>query len=178
MRHNIEIKAKVSDENRIIKESEKIAHSGPTTIDQEDTYYDCRNGRLKLRKFSDNRGELIYYERGNGPDPRSCNYLIVGTSEPDSLKEILSRAFTIRGVVEKRRILYVAGQTRIHLDNVQGLGEYVELEYVLSPGQEEAEGITHLEGLMKRLGISKDDLMEESYIDMVTGTGGTFRPPE
>ena len=169
MSHNVEIKAKVKDLNKVRAKVFEIADQGPITIDQEDTFYKCQNGLLKLRKFSNAEGELIYYERENKGGPRSCHYLISRISEPRKIEEILSNALAVRGTVKKRRILYTVGQTRIHFDDVHGLGEFVEFEYVLSAGQSEVEGIQHIESLMERLGISKGDLIDRSYVDILLG---------
>jgi adenylate cyclase class IV len=87
-----------------------------------------------------NDGELIFYDRPDGPGPRHSDYLIARTEEPGTLLEILTRTVGTSGVVRKRRSLYLVGQTRIHIDQVDGLGEYLELEVILAPGQSDAEG--------------------------------------
>jgi len=73
----------------------------------------------------------------------------------------------VRGVVVKTRHLYLAGQTRIHLDEVAGLGSYMELEVVLRPGQSDAEGQAVAEALMASLGIQPGDLLEGAYMDLL-----------
>ena len=73
----------------------------------------------------------------------------------------------MRGVVRKTRYLYLAGQTRIHLDDVEGLGQFMELEVVLRPDQTDAEGQAIAEDLMARLGIRKEDLLEGAYMDLL-----------
>src|SRR3974377_677953 len=90
-------------------------------LEQEDTFFNIGRGRLKLRESSAGHVELIYYERQDTPGPRRSNFLISPTTEPESLKEVLTAAFGIAGVVRKRRWLYHAGQTRIQLDEVEGL---------------------------------------------------------
>ena len=76
-------------------------------------------------------------------------------------------ALGVRGVVRKTRHLYLVGQTRVHLDEVDGLGQFVELEVVMSEGQPEAEGRAIAAGLMQDLGIGPDDLLEVAYMDMI-----------
>ena len=73
------------------------------------------------------------------------------------------------GVVRKRRWLYMVGQTRVHLDRVEGLGEFVELEVVLRPDQAEGEGVAIAQDLMARLGIAEGQLVEMAYIDLMGG---------
>jgi predicted adenylyl cyclase CyaB len=77
----------------------------------------------------------------------------------------------VRGVVRKTRYLYLAGQTRIHLDDVEGLGHFMELEVVLRADQSDAEGQAIAEDLMVRLGVRKDDLLEGAYMDLLEKSG-------
>jgi predicted adenylyl cyclase CyaB len=80
---------------------------------------------------------------------------------------VLSAAFDIRGVVRKRRTVYRIGQTRVHLDQVEGLGEFVELEVVLRREQSSSDGATIAHELMEKLGISPDQLIDRAYIDLL-----------
>jgi len=77
------------------------------------------------------KGELIYYERADQEGPKHSEYHLARTHDPENLKTVLSMAFGIRGVVVKSRYLFMVGQTRIHLDDVEGLGQFIELEVVL-----------------------------------------------
>jgi predicted adenylyl cyclase CyaB len=81
----------------------------------------------------------------------------------------LSLALGVRGVVRKKRTLYLVGQTRLHLDEVEGLGEFVELEVVLRHGQSDLEGQQIARELMTRLAIREQDLLEGAYMDMLEG---------
>ncbi len=109
---------------------------------QEDTFFHAPNGRLKLRVLQAGPAQLIHYDRPNRQGPKRSNYHVFETNDPENLKTTLSRAFGLRGVVRKERFLYMVGQTRVHLDSVEGLGHFVELEVVLKPGQSDAEGQT------------------------------------
>ena len=88
---------------------------------------------------------------------------------PDSLRNLLTQAFGIRGVVRKNRTLFLVGNTRVHLDEVEGLGSFMELEVVLGPEEGEAEGQAIAVDLMARLGIKESDLVEQAYIDLLEG---------
>lgn len=132
---NVEIKARLADFALARKRIEIIADSGPSVIEQEDTFFACPNGRLKVRTFSETEGELIYYKRPDSSEPRISHYIRSKSSDPRSLCDVLSSALGVRGIVRKKRTLYIAGQTRIHLDQVEYLGSFVELEVVLSPQQ-------------------------------------------
>jgi predicted adenylyl cyclase CyaB len=93
----------------------------------------------------------------------------VETSEPSAIKAALTAALGVRGVIRKRRTLYLVGQTRVHLDEVEGLGEFMELEVVLRPEQSNAEGQDIAQDLMTRLGVRKEDLVEGAYMDILEG---------
>jgi adenylate cyclase len=167
MGHNIEIKARVGDPVAMRRLVASIAERGPEILHQEDLFFPCRDGRLKLRTFAPDRGELIHYRRPDGPEPEESDYLIAPTAEPGRLGGLLSRALGSRGVVRKVRTVYHVGATRIHLDEVEGLGSFIELETVLSPGRSRDDGRREASRLMDRLGIGPDDLVAKAYIDLL-----------
>ena len=168
MKRNVEIKAKVTGLDALRRIVEDLADSGPMELEQEDTFFACPRGRLKLRRFGGcAEAELIYYERSERSGPRESRCIVHPTADPDGLQEVLSAAFDIRGVVRKRRMVYLVGQTRVHLDQVEGLGEFVELEVVLHPEQRSSDGLTIAHKLMEKLGISPDQLRDRAYIDLL-----------
>lgn len=163
---NIEIKARVRDFAEIQKRAENLGDSPVEVILQEDTFFNTENGRLKLRVLTPNLGQLIYYERANQDGPKRSDYHISETLDPENLKRVLELAYGIRGVVKKTRHLYRVGQTRVHLDDVEGLGQFMELEVVMQAGQSDAEGQAIAEDLMTGLGVERGDLLEGAYMDM------------
>jgi adenylate cyclase class IV len=82
------------------------------------------------------------------------------------MREALTRACGLLGRVRKQRWLLLAGQTRIHLDRVAGLGDFMELEVVLQPGQTDDEGTVMAEALMRSLGLSDAPRLAGSYLDL------------
>jgi predicted adenylyl cyclase CyaB len=168
---NIEIKARVADLDRLRASAESISDTAVEVLDQEDIFFAAPEGRLKLRIRGEHSGELIHYHRADTAEPKASRYLIAPTSSPAALKEILSRVLPLAGVVRKRRWLYLVGQTRIHLDRVEGLGDFVELEVVLLPDQDQKEGVAIAEDLMSRLGIAPEQLIKEAYIDLLNDRG-------
>ncbi len=167
MKRNVEIKARVKSLEAVERRAREIADEGPMTLTQEDTFFVCSQGRLKLRKLGAGQGELIYYERPDSAEPKESRYAIYRTSDPEGLIGTLSLALAVRGVVRKRRTLYLVGPTRVHLDRVEGLGEFVELEVVLGPDQSVSEGTAIAHDLMTRLGILPDQLLHQAYIDLL-----------
>ncbi len=128
---NIEIKAKVEDMAKLEALAQKISNTPCKALQQEDIFFNAQNGRLKLRIFPDSAGELIYYHRPDATDAKQSYYQIYRSDKPDELKIVLNNALGSKIVVRKTRHLYISGQTRIHLDWVEGLGTFMELEVIL-----------------------------------------------
>jgi predicted adenylyl cyclase CyaB len=164
---NIEIKARARNFPDLKTRAESLSDTPVQIIPQEDTFFHTPKGRLKLRILAPDRAQLVYYERPDQDGPKRSNYHIFETSDPENLKTTLTLALGVRGIVCKTRFLYLAGQTRIHLDDVEGLGYFMELEVVLRDGQTDAEGQAIAEDLMNRLGIQKEDLLEGAYMDLL-----------
>ena len=164
---NVEIKARAHDFETLRKLAETLSDTPCQIISQEDTFFCSPHGRLKLRVLAPEHGQLVYYFRSDAAGPKRSEYHIFETSNPAGLKFILAAALGVRGEVSKTRYLYLTGQTRIHLDDVKGLGRFVELEVVMRPGQSEAEGRAIAEGLMRKLGIQPTDLIELAYMDLL-----------
>jgi predicted adenylyl cyclase CyaB len=167
MPRNVEIKARIRDLAQLRTRAQSIADSGPFDIQQDDTFFVCHNGRLKLRICSEARGELIFYKRNDSPDPKESQYVITPTSTPYELREMLVLALGECGRVRKKRTLFLAGKTRIHLDEVEGLGRFMELEVVLSDDETVAHGIKTAHQIMRQLGVSHQDLVDRSYVDLL-----------
>lgn len=164
---NIEIKAHVTDPAALMNRALAIATAPPKTILQTDTFFQVTEGRLKTREFPDGTAELIFYRRPDAVGPKASDYSISRTDDGAGLRQILSNCFGVRGVVSKRRILLLAGRTRIHLDEVEGLGSYMELEVVLEDDEDPARGETEAADLMKQLEIAPEDLVSGAYIDLL-----------
>ncbi|XP_077956948.1 uncharacterized protein LOC144406136 isoform X2 [Gasterosteus aculeatus] len=167
MPSNVEIKAKVSDPTRFAEKAAELSQSEGTIIRQHDTFFNCSHARLKLRDFMNGTGQLIFYERPDTDGPKLSRYSISPTSDPLSLRAVLSGALGVKGEVRKERRLFVVGQTRIHLDVVEGLGNYMELEVVMRPQQTVEDGQQVAEELMEQLGVSTESLVTGAYVDLL-----------
>lgn len=173
MARNVEVKARVEDLEKLSAVVAAAADQGPFEIRQDDTFFPCESGRLKLRDFGDGRGELIFYQRANELDPKASFYIVSVTSMPTELRESLLLAYGCVGRVVKRRSLYLVGRTRVHLDRVEGLGDFVELEVVLGNDETVECGEVEARQLMSRFGIGKEQLVGGAYVDLVEdGTPG------
>ena len=165
---NIEIKARVESVEALAPKVAAIATEGPVEITQDDTFFRCESGRLKLRAFSATEGELIFYRRANQQGPKESFYIRTPTPSPESLREALSLAYGEVGRVVKRRTLYLLGRTRVHLDRVEQLGQFLELEVVLEENEPSEVGVREAHSLMARLGIEPSQLIETAYVDLLT----------
>jgi len=173
MPENIEIKARVRDWESLKKKAEEICGSPAEVLKQEDTFFETKPRRLKLRVFSDDKGELIYYRKEDIPGPKRSDYQIVPIKSPAKVKAMLSKALGIRGTVIKSRTVYKKENVRIHLDEVEGLGRFVEIEVVLLSCHDRLQGEKSAKQFVEKLGIKETDLLEKSYIDMLKKVSGS-----
>jgi adenylate cyclase class IV len=165
---NIEIKARIDSIDALLPQARALSDDDHLQrIQQDDTFFAVPQGRLKLRVFGDGTGELIHYQRSDAEGPRLSDYVIAPVPEPESLRELLSRACGQLGRVRKQRILVLVGATRVHLDRVDGLGDFLELEVVLQPGQNEADGRAIAHTLMASLGVLPSQLVRGAYLDLL-----------
>lgn len=168
MPSNIEIKAKVRELDTLRGLAESIATEPSRTVHQTDVCFQSSKGRLKLRIFTRSSGELIYYERPDTRGSKQSRYQIHETSKPLELRQLLAVALGETITVKKKREVYMVGQIRIHLDEVEELGSFVELEVVLSPNQDPEEGRGIASDLMDKLGINESDLVPCAYADLLS----------
>ena len=167
MPSNIEIKAhqrKDIDQETL---AEQMSGSSAQTIRQKDTFFVCQRGRLKLREFADGHGELIAYHRPDTPDAKQSQYRIFHAENASALELTLRQAMQVRGVVSKTRRLWLVGQTRIHFDQVEGLGNFIELEVVMAPEDTVSQAQQVCQDLQDRLQIRTQDLIRDAYIDLL-----------
>jgi len=167
MPRNIEIKARVEDIQALTAKVTAIADRGPIEIIQDDTFFACDSGRLKLRTFSTVEGELIFYRRNDQAGPKESFYLRSPTPAPDTMREALSLAYGQIGRVQKRRTLFFVGRTRVHLDRVSGLGNFLELEIPLEEREPFDAGLREAHALMARLFVDPSQLIEGAYLDLL-----------
>ncbi|EZA49459.1 hypothetical protein X777_11957 [Ooceraea biroi] len=162
---NIEIKAQIRNIGSTSSKIEDLSDiTGRRVIKQRDIFFNATRGRLKLRRFEDGSAELISYERPDVLGPRLSSYdkVTLDSDTAESLTNILSHSIGVFGTVNKTRQLYMVGQTRVHVDEVDGLGTFMELE--AKAGQKIAAD------LMEALLIKQEDLIAEAYVDLLKKT--------
>lgn len=122
---------------------------------------------MKLRQINGLSAQLIAYSRPDEEGPKTSDYRLVPVANPESLKAALTAALGVRVVVDKCREIYLVDNVRIHLDDVTGLGQFLEFEAVLGPGVDEAAGRAQLAQLAPRFSIRPADLLAGSYADLL-----------
>lgn len=169
MAKNVEIKARLSaGQLKRIRET-ALSHSEVSSafVQHTDTFFLVNLGRLKLRECGDGTAELIAYDRPDDAGPKVSDYVVYRCVSPKALLTVLERSMGVRGVVRKHREVILIGQTRVHLDEVEELGEFLELEVVLQPGQSAADGEGVAKQLLFMLGVDFDSLIKGAYIDLI-----------
>ena len=172
MPRNVEIKARLADPDRTRARAAELADGPPKTLHQEDVFFRAPRGRWKLRTESGGDGELIHYERPDADGPKTSRYRLDPVDDADGLRRVLDLACGTRAVVRKKRELFLAGRTRIHVDEVEGLGWFLELEVVLEADESEATGEREAHELMRRLGVAADALVSGAYVDLLAPERG------
>ena len=176
MARNVEIKARIDSIEAVLPRALALASGPPEFIAQDDTFFTCAIGRLKLRVFADGRGELIAYQRPEATGPKTSDYAITPVADPDALRATLARALGVGGRVLKQRTLLRVGRTRVHLDRVDGLGDFLELEVVLRDGESADDGVAEAHALLRRLQVNAAQLVAGAYVDLLQHDPAPGRP--
>ncbi len=172
-RRNIELKARDPTPDASLEVCRSLGAEDHGEIVQRDTYFEVATGGLKLREERPGRPHLIQFERTNEPQQRESRYRTIEVDDGAVLCAALAAAIGIRGVVAKRRRLLLWRNVRIHLDCVEQLGSFVELEAVAPPDSD----LTHEHGLVAELrvalAITDDRLVELGYAEQLLSVGPT-----
>ena len=165
---NVEIKARDADPAATAARCVALGASDEGMLAQRDTYFAARAGRLKLREIEGETAELIAYRRPDATEPEASSYIRTPVPAPDDLRASLDAALGTTVVVVKRRRLFIWEHVRIHLDEVDGLGTFLELEALVGAGRNDLDGahekITRLRG---ELAIDDDALVSAGYSDLL-----------
>jgi homotetrameric cytidine deaminase len=165
---NLEIKARDADPDATAQRCRALGAADHGVLDQRDTYFAGRHGRLKLRAQDGAGAELIAYRRPDATEAQESAFIRAPAPDPALLREVLDAALGETVIVVKRRRLFVWEDVRIHLDDVEGLGTFIELEALVGPGlNSPAQAAEKVARLRAELGISEDALVAEGYSDLL-----------
>lgn len=165
---NLEYKARIEDPKPYQAKARTLGADLWGDLRQTDTYFAVPNGRLKLRETAGLQGELVFHQRDEDGADRPSNYEVVHTKEPLALRNLLATALGVLAVVKKRRTLLVLDGARIHLDNVEGLGRFLELEVPVH--EDDAPARDMINWLLGQLDLSWEQCIRASYVDLVRET--------
>jgi adenylate cyclase class IV len=163
---NVEIKCQLRDRELALAICKQRGARVLDTLDQRDTYYDVPRGRLKRRETAGQLTQWVEYHRPDEAAARASNYALLdarAVAERYDLSTLRERT-----VVQKRRTLLMEGDVRIHLDQVDGLGQFLELEALVNERQNDAQAASALEDLLLALKPALGETCSESYADLVS----------
>ena len=167
-RRNIEIKARVGSPERVRELAKAVATEHLGTVEQTDTFFPCASGRLKVREVAGRPAELIAYQRDDTPEAKASDYHLIEFTAGRPLTAALARALSVERIVRKTREVFLYHNVRIHLDDVEQLGSFVELESVITDDVDEQQAKVRLKELMTLLEIQDDDLVAVAYADLLS----------
>jgi predicted adenylyl cyclase CyaB len=166
-RRNLERKTRCADLTAVARLLERLDTRLEGVQLQTDTYFHVRFGRLKLRVINGSDAVLIWYERPNEPATRLSRYHLASVGDPEALRVALTAGLGVRGEVRKQRTICHFHNVRIHLDDVDGLGKFVEFEAVLSATDGEEISHQRLAELGSALGLDAAQDQAGSYADLL-----------
>lgn len=167
MQRNIECKIPCSDTSEVERRACDLGASFQWRRCQRDTYFPVPSGRLKLREVEGKWGEVIFYRRADTSGARESLYRITPEPDPEGMRALLASALGVIVTVTKTRTLYLLGSTRLHIDEVEELGSFVEIEDVVSGNAEEDDSNRRVEELAGRLGLDVSHSVPVSYADLL-----------
>ncbi|MBZ0178696.1 MAG: class IV adenylate cyclase [Melioribacteraceae bacterium] len=160
---NLEIKIDLTSFDEIFSALKQINAEFIDILEQKDIYYRNSKGLLKLRRVNEEY-EFIFYDRDESAENRWSNYSILKIADPYP-EEFFDKIFEKEIIVEKTRKLYLYKNTRIHLDSVNNLGDFLELETVVVNGQESAK--EEFDFVYDSLSLSNYKELRTSYRDLL-----------
>ena len=165
----IELKAKTPDLKAVRDKLIQCKAKQIGVFHQVDTYYQVPKGRLKLREVEGEiKAKLIYYERENSAKPKKSSVFILEISPIKAFKQILNKIMNTETIVDKIREIYLYKGVQIHLDEVKGLGSFIEFERKTSESSEkQKKDKLLLNELFEQLSVNKWELERLSYSDLI-----------
>ena len=165
MARNVEVKARISDWDGVSARAEGLWGPAKRLL-QRDVFFSVPKGRLKLRIQEPGPSYLVYYERPDTAGPKTSDWKAADVADAHAARALLAAALGETRTVAKTRLLFMAGRTRVHLDEVEGLGRFLELEVMLRDGEDPAAGDAEARSLLETLGVPDSALLSGAYADL------------
>lgn len=163
MKKNYEIKCELDSKKS--KDIKALLKKFNHTIEKQvDIYFKVKQGRLKLRIINDTESSLIFYDRGEKKGKRISKYTISKTKDFEELDNILRKQFKVLVIVNKLREVFISENIRVHLDKVEGLGKFLEIEIIYT---DLAKAKIQMKELISRLKLDENKFIKESYSDLL-----------
>lgn len=163
MPRNLELKVSCNSFNEIRNCLQEINADFIGKLIQKDIYYHVENGLLKLR-IENGEQSLIRYLRDETANDRWSDYQVIRLADRNA-EEFLKNLFTLETVVEKKRFVYIYNNTRIHLDKVKDLGEFLELETIVLNGSKDAK--KRFNYIVDKLNLDLNNQIKKSYKNLI-----------
>ena len=168
---NLEAKFRLADLDDAAHRASGLGYEQRSVLDQRDTFFRVPNGKLKLREEG-HRAVLIFYSRDDSGPLKLSSYDIVAVSHPQETREMLAEAIGTLATVVKKRILMKHENIRFHLDRVEGLGAFGEIEAVIPDGEDPEQSRAAVDELLAALEIGPADLIDVSYFELLLASAG------
>ena len=183
MNRNIELKARLVSMEAALRAAREIGAVTQGTERQRDTYFIVPHGRLKLRERwkvqdpvlhasaqhpSDEPlpSQLIWYTRPDESRPRASDYTLVIISDGAGLRNLMTEAMGVSAMIQKLRRIFLFENVRIHLDDVSGLGKFLEFEAIVDAACDDVQALEKIERLRRIFDIAPDHILSGSYSNM------------
>jgi len=167
MPRNIEIKARIADVDSMRTAALALGAKPVAVEEQTDRYYELEGARrVKLRSVAGGRAEMIHYRRTEASGVRASDYEVTPVRDGDAGACLVPKSVPLV-VVRKRREILLLDNVRFHLDGVQGLGTFLELEAVVDAAHDEARCRAQVDEILEALGIASAQLLRASYSDLL-----------
>jgi predicted adenylyl cyclase CyaB len=163
---NLEAKFRLNDPEGAEAKAVAIGYERRAVLNQRDTFFRVAHGKLKMRE-ENGRAVLIFYHRDQSGPLMLSNYEITPVADPDAIRRMLGEANGKLAIVEKVRTLLIRDNVRLHLDRVNSLGEFGEIEAVLADGDSLEHTRSRVDQLISALGVAQPDLIDISYFEML-----------
>lgn len=165
---NIEIKVRAPDLDRV----EAVLRDVPGARDagvlrQRDVFLPCHTGRLKLRFQDGAPTQLILYQRADEARLRASEYRLLDVDNGEAFLAVAERAWGPQPEVRKRRRLFWVDNVRVHLDEVEGLGSFIELEAIVDTTHDEEACHDAAQRLLRQLHLADRRPESHAYVDLL-----------